>query len=344
MATISRLFGFRHLRSAPNSYICFYKRGRLRAQGRGLAFWFHPLSASVAEIPCDDQDESFLFRARTSDFQDVAVQGHVTYRVADPAVVADRIDFSIDLSSGRYAANPLPQLSQLLVNVAQQHGRHYLAATDLRQSIAEGIEEIRGRVHAGLVRDANIQSLGIQIVSVRLSEVNPSEDLERALEAPAYEAVQQEADEAAFARRALAVEKERAIQENELQSKIELARREEQLIAQNGQNERNRASELSMAARIDAEGAAERTRLGSAAEADRINVVEEARVTAERERMAIYADLPSHVLIGMAFQEFAAKLKTIEHLHLTPEMLGPMVSDLLRGVKRVGAGTAGNGS
>ena len=40
------------------------------------------------------------------------------------------------------------------------------------------------------------------------------------------------ADEAAFARRAMAVEKERAIQENELQNRIELAKKEEGLIEQ----------------------------------------------------------------------------------------------------------------
>ena len=57
---------------------------------------------------------------------------------------------------------------------------------------------------------------------------------------PTREAIQQAADEATFQRRAQAVEKERAIQENELQNKIELARREEQLIAQKGQHLRTR--------------------------------------------------------------------------------------------------------
>jgi hypothetical protein len=42
----------------------------------------------------------------------------------------------------------------------------------------------------------------------------------------------------------MAVEKERAIQENELQNRIELAKREELLIGQQGQNERREAQEI----------------------------------------------------------------------------------------------------
>ncbi|MCL2778241.1 MAG: hypothetical protein FWD73_09570 [Polyangiaceae bacterium] len=57
--------------------------------------------------------------------------------------------------------------------------------------------------------------------------IRPKSEMEKAMEAPIRECIQQEADEAAFARRALAVEKERAIKENELKNQIELAKRDE---------------------------------------------------------------------------------------------------------------------
>ncbi|MDJ0974957.1 MAG: SPFH domain-containing protein [Planctomycetota bacterium] len=334
MATISRLFGLRHLRSEPNVHVHLYKRGRLRRSGRGLALWFFPLSASVAEIPCDDRDETFLFHARTSDFQDVTAQGVITYRVAQPDVLAERVDFSLDLRTGRYRGEPLQQLSQLLVQAAQQRAWHYLAGASLEEVLVDGVDEVRARIRNGLANDETIAAMGLEIVAVRVAGVTPTEEIERALQAPAHESIQQAADEAVFQRRALAVEKERAIQENELQNQIELARREEQLISQQGQNERQRAQEASEAGRIEAEGEAERARMQSSAKADSIRAIEEARVTAESERMAIYRELPSHVLMGMAAQEFAAKLRTIEHLSVTPEMLGPMLSDLLRATTR----------
>lgn len=55
-------------------------------------------------------------------------------------------------------------------------------------------------------------------------------DVEKALGTPAREQLQQDADRATYERRALAVECERAIAENELQNKIELARRRSSLL------------------------------------------------------------------------------------------------------------------
>jgi hypothetical protein len=87
--------------------------------------------------------------------------------------------------------------------------------------------------------------------------VKPVAEVEKALQIPVREAIQQEADEATFRRRAQAVEKERAIQENELQTQVELTRREAHLIHQRGENERKRATDEAGAARIAAEAAAD---------------------------------------------------------------------------------------
>ena len=90
-------------------------------------------------------------------------------------------------------------------------------------------------------------------------------ELEKALRQPTREAIQQRADEATFQRRAMAVEKERAIAENELANRIELARREEVLVAQSGANDRLRATEGAATQRIAAEGRAEEIALVRAA-------------------------------------------------------------------------------
>jgi len=206
----------------------------------------------------------------------------------------------------------------------------------VREIRAHGIEALRERIRTGLLADRELRDMGLEIVSVRLASVKPSADLERALQMPTRESIQQKADEATFARRAQAVENERAIQENELQNKIELARREETLIAQHGQNERRRAEEEIEAARLRAEGEAAQERLQSVTQAESIRVVEEAKVAAERDRMEIYRDLPTPVIIGLAAQELAGKLQSIEHLTVSPELFGPLVTDLIRaGTKRL---------
>ena len=91
--------------------------------------------------------------------------------------------------------------------------------------------------------------------------------------------MQQEADRATYERRAVAVERERAIAENELQSKIELARRQNQLVEQDGANTR-RSAELEAAAQlVSAQGQAEREQVSatSAAESARLTVGGEGR-------------------------------------------------------------------
>src|ERR1700730_17390312 len=57
----------------------------------------------------------------------------------------------------------------------------------------------------------------------------------------------------------------------------------------------------------------------------------EARVNAERDRLAAYQNLPSTVLLGMAAREMAANLGKVEHLYLTPDLLGPLAARFLDG-------------
>ena len=139
---------------------------------------------------------------------------------------------------------------------------------------------IRDEIAAGLVAAPGLVELGLEIVATRVASVKPSAEVEKALELPARERIQQEADEATFARRALAVEKERAIAENELHSQIELARREELLIAQRGQNEKKRVTDAAHQA-LEVEATARNVRI---AEARRTPL---RRASGERERMEI---------------------------------------------------------
>lgn len=85
MADIKRRFGLHHLRSAPTAHIRHHKRGALAHDGTGLSFWFRALSAALSEVPVDDRELAVTFHARTADFQDVAVQASVTYRISDLA-------------------------------------------------------------------------------------------------------------------------------------------------------------------------------------------------------------------------------------------------------------------
>lgn len=341
MARIARVLWWRHLRSDPSSHVIHFSRGSEVRAGRGLAFWFLPLSSSVAEIPCDDRDQTFLFRGRSSDFQEVTAQGVVTYRVAAPEKLAERLDFSIDTDTGEWTQTPLDQVAQLITQLAQQAAGDYVGRTPIRQLLVDGVEQVRDRLAERLPNDQVLWSLGLEVVSVRVADVAPTAELEKALQAPTRESIQQAADEAAFSRRALAVEKERAIQENELQNQIELAKREETLIAQRGQNEQRRIREDAEAQQLEVEARTARQRLEAGAKAESIRLVEQAKVEGEAARMAIYRDLPTQVLVGLAAQELAGKLQRIDHLNVTPELFGPLLGNLIQaGTKHLEGGKA----
>ncbi|MFG2881485.1 SPFH domain-containing protein [Streptomyces sp. NPDC048297] len=269
MADITRRLGWRHLRGTPTAHVRHHRSGTLVHDGPGLSFWFRPLTAALSEIPVDDRELAMTFHARTRDFQDVSVQATVTYRIADPAVAAARLDFSVDPDTGAWRGTPLEQLGTLLTETAQQHALDVLARTALAAALTDGVAVVRERLAAGLAAEPRLPATGIEVVAVRVMALRPEPEVERALRTPAREQIQQEADRATYERRAVAVERERAIAENELASRIELARREEQLVEQRGTNARREAEEQAAADAVRAQAEAARTVKLSEAEATR---------------------------------------------------------------------------
>ncbi|MFI1030603.1 SPFH domain-containing protein [Streptomyces sp. NPDC020951] len=279
MADITRRLGWRHLRGAPTAHVRHHRSGKLVHDGPGLSFWFRSLSAALSEVPVDDRELAMTFHARTVDFQDVTVQATVTYRISDPAVAAARLDFSIDPDTGVWRSAPLEQLATLLTETAQQHALDVLARTSLSSALVDGVTAVRERVAAGLAAEPRLPSTGIEIVAVRVVALRPEPEVERALRTPAREQIQQEADRATYERRAVAVERERTIAENELASKIELARREEQLVEQRGTNTRREAEENAAADKVRAEAEASRSVRLAEAEATRAVKLAEAEAS-----------------------------------------------------------------
>lgn len=320
MAYVRNLGFLAQLRADASNHVIRYRKGKIRQSGRGLVFWFRPETASIAELPMDDREMALFVKGRSQDFQSVAVQGTLTWHVADPELLASRVDFSIGLVTGAYQSEPIQRIETRLSGLVNQAALQYLAQAPVRALLDAGPEPLRHALEAALASDPALGDIGLSVVAIRLTNLAPSSELERALQTPTFEALQQKADEATFERRALAVDKERAIAENELANKIELARREKLLISEEAENARNRAT-----------GVAEAQLVESGAEAERIRTVEGAKAEAERDRIAIYRDLPPAVLLGLAARELAGKLDTIEHLNVTPDLLASIVGEFRRG-------------
>ncbi|WP_232660814.1 SPFH domain-containing protein [Pseudonocardia sp. TRM90224] len=339
MADITRTIFWHHLRSGPTSWIRHGSSGAVRKEGVGLTFWFRAGVAVLSEVPVDDRELSLVCHARTVDHAELSVPVGITHRIAEPGRAASRLDFGIDPRTGRWRGAPLDTLATLLGELAQQPVLALLAGSTLQDALAAGPDPVQRAIEERLADDERLADLGVVVVGVRVLAVRAAPDLERALQTPTREAAQASADRATYQRRADAVERERVIAENELQSKIELARREEQLVAQRGENVRRKA-ELDAAAalvaaeagirrdQLAAEAEAARNRVVSAAQAEALRIVGLAEAAAEAAKMDVVRDLPPGVLTALAMRELAGHLPEIGQLTITPDVLTGLVTRL----------------
>lgn len=341
MASIFRFALFRHLRAEPNQYILHYRNGKLVRRGAGIAYWFNPLAAAVAQVPVEDCETTFVLKERSVDFQEITVQCTLTYRFADPERAAARVNFTIGLQTGAWTEQPLERLANLWSQKAQQPARSYITNGTVVEALRSGADQIRTAIEAALRGDPEIAAMGLTLVSVLVSRIAPTADVEKALQTPTREAIQQKADEAVFSRRALAVEKERAIKENELATQIELERRQDQLIRQQGANrllairqeaetEKTRVEAEVERQAIAAEAAARALEVRARGDAEYKRLVSAAEAEAEERRVALWREVPGKVSLGLALQGFASKIQNIQHLNLSPDLLGTSLQQFLR--------------
>ena len=96
------------LRAEASQHIQYFRKGTLKKSGKGLSFWFDPNGASFNEIPMNDRELVFMIKGQSSDYQDLAVQGSVIWRVSDANAIASRVR---SLSSGLSKRKIAPALT-----------------------------------------------------------------------------------------------------------------------------------------------------------------------------------------------------------------------------------------
>ncbi len=282
MAHLTRYPIFTHLRAEPNQYILHFSAGKLVREGQGAAYWFRPLSAAVAQVPVDDCTATFLLAERSADFQEVSVQCTVVYRFEDPRLAAGRINFSLSLVTGNWAEDPLDRAASLWNQRARPAVRAYLATVPVAEAIRTGPAVLGHALGEALGKDTELSAMGLRLVSVQVDQVIATPEVRKALETPTREAIQQKADEAVFERRALAVEKERAIKQNELSTQIELARRQDDLIRQQGSNKLREVESIAAAEKAKLEADLARSQLAAENAARDLKLKTEAEAGAQK--------------------------------------------------------------
>jgi hypothetical protein len=279
------LLGF--FKAEPTEYVLAYSNGRIFCQGAGRAFWYWEPRTSIVLVPVATIDALFVFNETTRTFQPVTVQGQITYRITAPETLARLLNFTVHPGTRKYRADDPQKLDQRIINIVQMHTRAELQQLGLEaalQSTAPLAQAVLARMQA----EPSLLGLGVEVVSLFFTAIKATPELAKALEAEAREALQQRADQAIYARRAVAVEQERAIKQNELSTAVDLEQRRQELIALQGANTQAQAA-------FDAE--------------------------ALRIQLAPYQALDTRLVLGLAFRDFAANAAKIGNLTITSEIL-----------------------
>jgi len=311
-----------YMKASPTTYLLHYSGGRLRREGRGLSFFYWVPRSTVVSVPLASADMPFAFAEITADFQQVTVQGRLTYRIARPRELAALLDYSIT-PRGSYRSDDPEKLPERLVQATQTLARAVLERQSLREALGS-VEQLTTTVRAGLANAESVVRLGVEVLDLAIASVRPSPEMARALEAEAREGLQRESDEAIYARRNAAVEQERRIKENELST--EIAVQEKQRLIRETRMAADIAIEDQRAALIQRRSANERQDADARAYA--LNAtLEPVRSMDWRTLMALSAGgSDPKVLFGLAFRELAENAGKIGQLNVTPELLGSLLN------------------
>lgn len=229
------------------------RAGRTIRSGVGQSFWLRAGRCALAEVPTANRAHSFLVQATTADQQNINAQVSITYHIEDAEAAAAHYDFGLYPREAGADAQGLWQIDETVTRIAFSALASAIGEMTLTDAISGSLERV-GRVLAqAFADDHQLRGTGVAVVDARLLSLRPDEGVESSLRAPLLEQLQAEADRALYERRALAVERESQISENEMQSKLDLARKRADLVDQEGHNARREAEEKAAADAIEVE-------------------------------------------------------------------------------------------
>jgi len=334
------MFGLRFAKFEPGIFVLRYKKGKLKMKGEALSFWYYGPNTSLVAIPVSSEDASFMFAEYSQDFQELSIQGQLTYRISDPIKTAQLLNYTVDNRKHGYISEDPEKLSDRLINLLQIAVKGTVKELNLKQAIVAS-DQVASISFKALCDNEMVRNLGVDILSVTIAAIKPKPETAKALEAETRENILKEADQAILQRRNYAIEQERIIRESELNTEIavehknrqiretkleteslaqrkQLAMKEEQINFEVKQEQRN--SEL-----VDLKARNEKIEADTKAYALReiMKVYEEMDV--ETLKALANGGLDSGRLMALAFQGLADKAEKIGNLNITPDLLSSMI-------------------
>lgn len=335
------MLGIQFIKVPPTTYLLQYRGGRVVREGLGLSFFYYAPTTSLVAVPVASTDTPFIFQETTADFQAVTIQGQVTYRIGEPKRLAMLLNYTLAPNGHTYASEDPEKLPERVIHVINVLARAELQKLSLREAI-RGSDALVQAVKSGLAGSEEITSLGLDVLGLSILAIKPTPETARALEAETREKLLGQADEAIYARRNAAVEQERSIKENELNTEIAIENkkrqiREAQMEAERAVQEkehlvRKEALEADIAMEDRRKNlvalAAENAKAEADARAYGVATTMKALGSADAKILQALAStsMKPEQLIAFAFQELAGKADKIGQLNISPDLLRELLT------------------
>lgn len=309
------LFAF--MKVPPTQYVIHFRQGKVKREGAGMSFFYYVPTSTIVSVPVASSDLPFAFQEKTADFQPITLQGQITYRITDPKKVSGLLDFSVS-ASGNYVSDDPKKLQERLMYTAQILARAVIQRMNLREALTSA-GMIGPEVLTAMKTSEVVTTLGIEILGLSILSIKPTPEMAKALEAESREELQRRSDEAIYARRNAAVEQERRIKENELNTEIAVEEKQRQI------RETRMSAEIAVeqqrAQLIDQRVQNERKDADSRAYALQALTRPLQDVDWKKLMMLSAAGGDPRQMIALAFQELAANAQKIGELNVSPDLL-----------------------
>ena len=334
------MFGINFIKFDSMTYVIKFKNGQVAKEGRGLSFFYYAPTTSISAVPIGSNNLPFIFNETTKDYQTVTIQGQITYKIGNPKQLADVLDFTVN-GNGIYKKDDTEKLNQTIVNEAQTATSTFIHQLGLKEAIRSA-KTIETKITDGLSNSQAIKLLGIEILSINILAIKATPEMERALETETRESLQQEADQAIYARRNFAVEQERKIKESELNTEIAIEEKNKQIAEKQAETEVQKAEsnlklrEMKVQADIAIENQRkvllEQKTANQKKEADAQGYVLETTLKPYKEIdwkiiTALNNNPDPKFNISLAFRELAENAGKIGNLNISPELLDTLLND-----------------
>src|SRR5579872_4038865 len=315
------MFGISYRKAKPTDYVLHFSRGKLMREGAGLSFFYFSPASSIVSVPLASANIPFVFNEPTADFQTLTVQGQMTFRMMEPKKAAAMLDFTVD-AKGRYASDEYQKLPERLVYGLQTLIRAEIQGLPLREALVHG-DALTARVLDRLRASPDVVQLGVEILNLAILSLKPTPEMAKALEAEAREALNRNADEAVYTRRNAAIEQERRIKENELQTELLVQTKQRELHEH--EMEAEIALEKQRAALTDQKTENERKEADSRAYSLKAVIAPVQGLDWRVLMMLNPQGGDPRNTIAMAFQELASNAEKIGELNISPDLLRTLI-------------------